>query len=217
MIKQIAISKSHNNKIVFSDYYPNRTKFFTLFIHYYEDTPIIYDTLGEIMELVLKFINNKQDIKSDELLSFMNDLNWISAGKLRNLPLNNQGISLGLVFVDENKIKALRYGRILMGKVLANKLEFLGPDWSNFSVKSLEHLSLLGLISEDKYPELFDFELKNNQQFVILESDASDLFKSNINKTSELSNTKYVYQILECHRKDNKKNCLELSNTKQFI
>jgi hypothetical protein len=210
LIKQISISESFSNKIAFTDYYPNRQNYFSLFIHYFEDTPIVYDTLGEIMDLILTFLNQHKDVSKDKLLSFMNDLNWISAGKLRNLPLNNQGISLGLVLVNDNQVRALRYGRILMARVINSKIESLGPKWDNFSIKSLDNLSLLGLLSEDKYPELFEFELKNNEQFIVLESDAVEKYQQSL-KLSETFNPDYfIYQILECHRKESKKKLLRL-------
>lgn len=210
MIKQISISKSFNNKIAFSDYYPNRTDYFSLFIHYYEDTPIVYDALGEVMELILNFLNENKNINKSQLQSFMNDLNWISAGKLRNLPLDNQGISLGLVIVRDDKITALRYGRLLMAKVVNTKIEVVGPEWDNFSVKSLDRLSLLGLRSEDKYPEVFELELNNNEQFIILDSHAVDHFQQSLKTPTEFAPKNSIFQILECHRKTSKKKLLRL-------
>ncbi len=210
MIKQVAISESFNNKIAFTDYYPNRSDFFSLFIHYFEDTPIVYETLGEIMELILNFMNEYKETSKDKLLNFMNDLNWISAGKLRNLPLNNQGISLGLVIINDNKVTSLRYGRMLMAKIYDSKIESIGPEWDNFSVKSLDSLSLLGLLSEDKYPELFEFELKNNEKFIILESDSVEQYQDSLVSLSDFKPKNYVYQILECHKKEDKKKLLRL-------
>lgn len=209
MIKQIAISRAFtNNKIVFTDYYPNRSNFFTLFIHYYEDTPIVYDTLGEVMELVLEFIKNNSSIDKGNIQNFMNDLNWISAGKLKNLPLNNHGISLGLILVNEDEITAIRYGRMLLGKVIGNKIEYIGPEWDNFGIKSLDRLSLLGLLSEDKFPEYYQIKLNNNEKFIILESDSEAKFRDSLTKGSDFTSDNEIYQLLECHRKETKKKLL---------
>jgi len=210
LIKQLAISKTFSNKIVFTDYYPNRHNFFSLFLHYYEDTPIVYETLGEIMEIILNFLKDNDYTDKTKLQNFMNDLNWISAGKLRNLPINNQGISLGLILVNENNITAIRYGRILLGKITNSKLEYIGPDWDNFSVKSLDRLSLLGLLSEDKYPELYEIELHNNERFIILESDAEVSFRNSLAKDYQFDSKKEIFQLLECHRKENKKKLLRI-------
>jgi len=208
LIKEIAISKSFSNKIVFTDYYPARNTFYTLFLHYYEDTPIVYDTLGEVMELVLNFLNENTEFDKNKYQNFMNDLNWIAAGKLKTLPLNNQGISLGLFLIDDNQISVFRYGRILLGKIKGDKLDYIGPEWDNFSVKSLERLSLLGLLSEDKYPEFYQIELQNREKLVILESDAKEEFIDSLKKGLTFCPQKNIYQILECHRKENRKRLL---------
>ncbi len=208
MIKQIAISPSYSNKIVFTDYYPNRKQFFSLFIHYYEDTPIVYETLGEIMGLILNFMKDNLLLDKIKLQNFMNDLNWISAGKLRNLPLYNQGLSLALLIIDDNKIKAVRYGRMLMGKISEKNIQPIGPEWDNFSIKSLDRLALLGLQSEDNYPEFFEIELTNNEKFVILESDSEAAFRESITSGKQFKPKREIYQILECHRKEFKKKLL---------
>jgi len=208
LIKQIAISKSFSHKIVFTDYYPNRSQFFSLFIHYYEDTPIVYETLGEIMELVLNFIKDNSSLDKESIQNFMNDLNWISAGKMRNLPLNNQGISLGLVLVNDNDITAVRYGRMLFGKIVNDEIECIGPEWDNFSVKSLDRLSLLGLLSEDKFPEFYQIKLNNNEKFIILESDVETQFINSLTSGSSFTTKDNIFQLLECHRKENKKKLL---------
>ena len=208
MIKQLAISKSFSHKIVFTDYYPNRSEFFSLFIHYYEDTPIVYDTLGEIMELVLSYIKDNNHVDKEKIENFMNDLNWISAGKMRNLPLNNQGISLGLIFVNEDEITAIRYGRILLGKIVGDKLEYIGPEWDNFSIKSLDRLSLLGLLSEDKFPEFYKIKLNNNEKFIVLESDSEANFRESLATGNPFTVNDEIFQLLECHRKEIKKKLL---------
>ena len=208
MIKQLSISKSFTNKIVFTDFYPNRDCFFSLFLHYYEDTPIVYDTLGEVMELVLNFIKENNENDKSKYQNFMNDLNWISAGKLRNLPLNNQGISLGLLLINDNEITAFRYGRILLGKIVGDKLEYIGLEWDNFSVKSIDILSLLGLLSEDKFPEIYQIKLNNNEKLIILESDAEEDFRNSLLNKSYFAPQKEIYQLLECHRKENRKKLL---------
>lgn len=208
MLKQLAISKSYSNKIVFSDYYPNRDSFFSLFIHYHEDNPIIYETLGEIMELLLNFIKENNEFEKEKFQNFMNDLNWISAGKMRNLPVNNQGISLCLVLVNDNNITAFRYGRMLLGKVVGDKFEHIGPEWDNFSVKSLERLSLLGLLSQDKFAEIYQLELKNKEKFIILESGCEEAFLESLKLNSQFSPQDKIYQLLECHRKENRKRLL---------
>lgn len=208
MIKQLSISKTFSHKIVFTDYYPSRNCFFSLFLHYYEDTPIIYDTLGEIMELIMNFINENKEYNKEVYQSFMNDLNWISAGKMRLLPLNNQGISLGLILVNDNEITAFRYGRILLGKVVEDKVEAIGPEWDNFSVKSLDRLSLLGLLSEDKFPEIYQIELNNNERFVMLESDVAGEFANNLKDGTYFAPNQHIFQILECHKKENRKKIL---------
>ena len=206
MIQQIKISRSFNNRIAFSDYHPNRSEFFSLFIHCYEDNPVVYSVLGELLELVLEYLKTPGYKEKINLQSFMNDLNWIAAGKLKSLPLNNQGISLGLLFINDNKITAIRYGRILIAKISDNKLEPIGPEWENFSVKSLDKMSLLGLMSEDKFPEIYNLELNNQEKFILLESDAEALFRQNF----KLNNHCYpqddvVFQILKCQRKESKK------------
>jgi hypothetical protein len=208
LLKQLAISKSLSNKIVFTDYYPTRDCFFSLCLHYYEDTPIVYDALGEIMELILNFIKDNKVFEKQKYQSFMNDLNWISAGKLKSLPLNNHGISLGLLLVNNNQITAFRYGRMLLGKISANKLEYIGPEWNNFSVKSLDRLSLLGLLSEDKFPEIYQIELQNKEKFVMLESDVEEDFRKSLKDGTSFSPHDKVYQILECHRKETRKKIL---------
>lgn len=210
MIKQLSISKSFSDKIAFTDYYPNRSKFFSLFLHYYEDTPIVYEVLSQVMELILNFVKENEQINEAKIQSFMNDLNWISAGKLRLLPLNNQGISLALLFINDNEITAIRYGRMLLGKISGKKLEDIGPKWDNFQVKSLDKLSLLGLLSEDKFPEIYQIELNNNEKLVIIESDAAEKFKDSVKKDSQFTSQKEIYQILECRRKENRKKILGL-------
>lgn len=205
MLKEVCISKSFTNKIVFSDYYPNRDKFFTLFLHYYEDTPLVYDTLGEIMELILSFLKTHHKINTHELIEFMNDLNWISAGKLNKLPLVNQGISLGLLIAEDNNIRFVRYGRILASSILGNNLDYVGPEWDNFKIKSISDLSLLGLQSEDNYPILHEIELNNKERFVILETDAQESFIKSLQENVEYENPSYIYQVIECNRKTKKK------------
>lgn len=209
MIKQLAISRtSTNNKIVFTDYYPNRSQFFSLFIHYYEDTPLVYETLGEVMELVLEFIKNNSTLHKENIQNFMNDLNWISAGKLKNLPLNNHGISLGLILVNKDEITAIRYGRMLLGKIIGNKIEHIGPEWNNFGIKSLDRLSLLGLLSEDKFPEFYQIKLNNNERFIILESDSESEFRDSLAKGIVFTTNNKIFQLLECRRKETKKKLL---------
>lgn len=206
MIKQVGISKTFRNRIAFSDYHPNRKEFFSVFIHYYEDTPLIYDTLGELLKLVLEYVKTPEYQKRSNLQKFMNDLNWIAAGKLKSLPLNNQGVSFGLLLIDEDNITAIRYGRILIAKISGDKLEAIGEEWENYSVKSLQRMSLLGLLSEDKFPEIHNIALNNRERFILLESDAEASFRKNF----KLNNQYYpeddvVFQILECHKKEIKK------------
>lgn len=206
MIKQVKISKTFRNRIAFSDYHPNRNEFFSVFIHYYEDTPLAYDTLGEILELVLEYVKTAEYQKRANLQKFMNDLNWIAAGKLKSLPINNQGISFGFLLIDEDNVTAICYGRMLIAKISGNKLEEIGEKWENYSVKSLQRMSLLGLLSEDKFPEIYNIELNNKERFILLESDAEASFRKNF----KINNQYYpeddvVFQILECQKEEIKK------------
>jgi hypothetical protein len=160
------------------------------------------------MELVLNFMKDNSQVDKDKIQNFMNDLNWISAGKMHNLPLNNQGISLGLILVNEDEITAIRYGRMLLGKIVSDKLECIGPEWDNFSIKSLDRLSLLGLLSEDKFPEFYQVKLNNNEKFIVLESDAEASFRDSLATGSSFNVDDQIFQLLECHRKEAKKKIL---------
>ena len=176
MIKVAYLSKSQSSRLVFSDSFPGRSSYYSLFINYYEDNPVVYPLIGFCLNEIMEFIATQSELTKESLLDYFNNLNWIVSAKFNSFNLKEHGFSLGLVIVKGSNITVVRYGRVLLGKIKGSKLSFIGPSWVNYTVKSIEQLSLIGHKSENTTPEVYEFSLVNGEEFILTDSDFAEKY-----------------------------------------
>jgi len=83
------------------------------------------------------------------LKSFFSEYHWKLHAIFRKTNLREKGISLLLAVLFEHELYVVEFGRMLCGECSGSGIQPIGRSWTNFHVKSLEEMAMLGLSEED--------------------------------------------------------------------
>lgn len=174
---------SADDKYIITNYHPLKRKFYAIALNAYEKKNIQAKVMGKALNIILEFCekSNVHDIKETE--EFLNDLNWIVAAEFKKTQTVHNGLSLGLMFVNDNNVLVTRCGKVLIGKIdKQNKLTEIGCTWEHFVVKAKDKMYLLGAQSADFYPKVFSYNLEYGEKILLLDTNNSELFKKCLEK-----------------------------------
>jgi hypothetical protein len=104
------------------------------------------------------------------LKSFFAEYHWKMHATFRKTNLKEKGISLLLAVLYEQELFIVEFGRMLCGVCSKEGLHPIGRSWTNFHVKSLEEMTLLGISEEDITFKTKRFLLQENHRFIALPS-----------------------------------------------
>jgi hypothetical protein len=139
------------------------------------------------------------------LKTFMSEFHWKLHATFRKTNLKEKGISLLLAVLFDHELYFVEFGRMLSGIVDKDSLQPAGRNWTNFHVKSLDEMSLLGMTETDIVVKIKRVFIAESQRFIVLPSVfAEKLTKQNIDVDtmdtmlqSLFSDTTGSYFILE--------------------
>lgn len=112
------------------------------------------------------------------LKSFFAEYHWKLHAVFRKTSLKEKGISLLLAVLYEQELFIVEFGRMLCGVCSKDGLHPIGRSWTNFHVKTLEEMTLLGTSEEDITFKVKRFLLPDNNRFIALPSIFADKLTS---------------------------------------
>lgn len=104
------------------------------------------------------------------LKTFFVDYHWKLHAVFRKTNLKEKGISLFLAVMFDHELFIVEFGRMLSGVCDKDSIEPVGRSWTNFHVKSLDEMALLGMSEKDITVKPKRFLLPENQRFIALPS-----------------------------------------------
>jgi hypothetical protein len=114
------------------------------------------------------------------LKSFFSEYHWKLHAAFRKTNLKEKGISLLLGVLFNHELYIVEFGRMLCGIVDNDYIQPAGRNWTNFHVKSLDEMALLGMSETDILVKPKRLLLAPRQRFIALPSVYADkLAKSN--------------------------------------
>jgi len=102
--------------------------------------------------------------------SFLSEYHWKLHATFRKTNLKEKGISLLLAVLFDHELYFVEFGRMLSGIVDKDSLQPAGRNWTNFHVKSLDEMSLLGMTETDIIVKTKRVFLAEKQRFIALPS-----------------------------------------------
>ncbi len=114
------------------------------------------------------------------LKHFFGEYHWKLHAAFRKTAMREKGISLLLAVLFDQELYIVEFGRMLCGLLEKSSLQPVGRSWTNFHVKSLDEMALLGMSETDIPVRVRRLLLPDNKRFIALPSTTADsLFKLN--------------------------------------
>jgi len=119
------------------------------------------------------------------LKDFFAEYHWKLHAAFRKTNLKEKGISLFLAVMYDHELYIMEFGRMLCGLVEKDSIHPVGRSWTNFHVKSLEEMQMLGLSESDISVKPKRIMMPENQYLIALPSVYCDqLMNQNIEYSS---------------------------------
>lgn len=150
---------------------------------------LLLTSLAEIPFAKLTPDNLKENIEE-----YFVRLNWQLYSLFSSDDLKERGISVIYIFIIQNRIFIIQFGRLLCAVQKGKHRRIIGKAWENFRVKTKRDLFLLGSIDEDIAAKIIEVDLKKNAQFFALPSSEADRFDQ---KTKTANLTEHLESLSE--------------------
>lgn len=104
------------------------------------------------------------------LKSYFSEFHWKLHAIFRKTNLKEKGISLFLGVFFDNELYIVEFGRMLCGMCAKDSIQEVGRSWTNFHVKSLDEMTLLGMSESDIAVKPKRFLLPEKHRLIVLPS-----------------------------------------------
>jgi hypothetical protein len=137
-----------------------------------EDDPVLEEIQTKIkLDIRNSALGQTSKVEIETWLkTFFMDYHWKLHAVFRKTNLKEKGISLFLAVMFDHELFIIEFGRMLSGVCDKVSIEPVGRSWTNFHVKSLDEMALLGMSEKDISVKPKRFLLPENQCFIALPS-----------------------------------------------
>ena len=177
-------SQKHDNNLCFTDYFQNQNRNLVLFTHFRKPHPSHEAVNSLILQKVIGFDLENRNWNSmvTDLQSFIVDLNWELFALFKRLDVDETGVSLLLIVIENDNLCFVSCGRFLCGLMVKESLTEIGKGWNDPHLTTIEELGLLGAIGNDITVKPECLVLPSNSIFIGYHYDA--LRASTVKQTS---------------------------------